>query len=259
MRIFPGLIFAALLLSASTGARADMAAGQQAYAAGEFLRAIQIWREEANAGDADAAWYVGNMYVDGLGIAEPDPTRAANFYQMAVDQDHVEAKVSLGLLYAQGVGVEEDYARAMALLYEAALAGHAVAQVELANYFLDGVPGRVEQSQGHAFEWYGLAARQGVVLAQMRYGQMNFQGIGAPEDQEVGLMWVGVAREIAISSHEPYWSYRVYPLDATIGAGDATLRSAVIALYDDYAAQVTDEIVIDARQGALVWIAEHSD
>ena len=29
-------------------------------------------------------------------------------------------------------------------------------------------------------------------------------------------MWLGVAREVANSTDEPYWSYRVFPLDAEI-------------------------------------------
>ena len=74
---------------------------------------------------------------------------------MAADQDHTEAQVSLGLLYAQGRGVEEDYQTAMDLLYAAALDGHPIAQVELANYFLYGVPDKVQQSESHAFDWYG--------------------------------------------------------------------------------------------------------
>lgn len=263
MRIFISAIFAGLLFVTAVPAHADMAAAQQAYAEGDFTRALELWQEETNAGDADAAWYVGNMYIDGLGIDYPDPELAVIYYQMAVDAGQVEAKVSLGLLYAQGRGVDQDYYRAFSLLYEAALEEHPVAMVEIANYFFDGVPGQVEQSRGHAFEWFGLAARRGVVLAQMRFGQMYFLGTGAPENREEGLKWLAVAREVARSQSEPYWSNRVFPLDDVIGLDDndepQTLRQAVIALYAEYAAQVDPETEDAAHQAALAWIAERAN
>lgn len=263
MRLFVSVAIAAAFFAAAAPVRADMAAAQQAYAEGDFTRAIELWQEEAYRGDGDAAWYVGNMFMDGLGVDEPDPELAAIFYQMAVDQGQVEAMVSLGLLYEQGRGVEEDYGRAAQLLYQAAAEEHPVAMVELANLFFDGVPGQVEQSRGHAYEWYGLAALNGVVFAQMRYGQMRFIGTGAPEDKEDGLMWLGIAREVALSrTNEPYWSNRVYPLDAIISDSESdepiTLRDAVIALYDEYADEVDPETEDAAHQAALAWIAEHA-
>jgi len=263
MRKFVSAIVAATFMAASAPAYADMAEAQQAYANGDFTRAVELWQDEASAGDADAAWYVGNMFVDGLGVGDPDPELATTYYQMAIDQDHVEAMVSLGLLFAQGRGVRQNYHRAMNLLYQAALEEHPVAMVEIANYFLDGVPNYVEKSEGHAFEWYGLAARQGVVLAQLRFGQMHYLGIGAPQDQEEGLMWIAVAREVALSRDEPYWSYRVYPLDDAIRGAEGdephTLRSSVIALYDEYVAEVSPEVANDAQQAALAWIADRAN
>lgn len=260
--VLSGLV-ALLLLVDTAPARADMAAAQQAYAAGEFTRALELWQEEANAGNGDAAWYVGNMFIDGLGIDRPDPELAVVYYQLGADLGHVEAKVSLGLLYAQGRGVDQSYGRAMELLYEAALEGHPVAMVEIANFFLEGIPREVQQSEAHAYEWYGLAARQGVVLAQMRFGQMHFLGRGAPQNQEEGLKWMAVAREVARSRSEPYWSRRVYPLDDEIGLDEdgnpQTLRQAALVLFDQYAVEVSPETADAAHQAALAWIAERAN
>jgi TPR repeat protein len=253
----------ALLVLAALPARADMASAQQAYANGEFTRALELWQEEAYAGNGDAAWYVGNMFIDGLGLDRPDAEMAAIYYQMGAEDGHIEAKVSLGLLYGQGRGVEQDFARAMSLLYEAALEEHPVAMVEIANYFLDGVDGLVQQSEAHAYEWYGLAARRGVVFAQIRFGQMHYLGLGAPENQEEGLKWLAVAREVALSRNEPYWSARVFPLDDTIGEDEdgnpQSLRDVAIGLFDEYAAEVSPEVADDARQAALAWIAERAN
>ena len=144
----------------------------------------------------------------------------------------------------------------------AALDGHPIAQVELANYFLYGVPDKVQQSESHAFDWYGLAARQGVVIAQLRYGQLRFLGIGAPQNQAEGLMWVSIAQEVAGAEQEPYWSHRVYPLDAEISSGDGasmTLRDAVSAVYRVFITEVSDEVEANANEAALAWIAQRTE
>lgn len=264
MRILISAIVAGALLVAGAPAQADMASAQQAYAEGDFTRALELYLEEANAGNADAALYVGNMYIDGLGIDYPEPELAAFYYQMAADQGQIEAIVNLGLLYLQGRGVDRNYGQGITLLYQAAAEDHPVAMVELANIFFDGVPGQVEQSRGHSAQWYYLASLDGVVFAQMRFGQMQFLGTGAPLNQEEGLMWIGIAREVARNQHnEPYWSHRVFPLDDVIGLDEndepQTLRQAVIALYDEYAAQVDPEVENAARQAALAWIADRAN
>lgn len=258
MRIFLGTLLAAALFAA-TPAAADMATAQQAYASGDFPRALELWQVEAAAGNPDAAWYVGNMYVDGIGLDEPDPFVAAEFYQIAVDARHIEAMASLGMLYLQGMGVDQDYNRAAELMFAAAVEGHPVAQVELANLFLYGVPERVERSTGHAYEWYSLAAGRGVVIAQFRLSQLYWEGIGVREDKEEGLMWIAAAFYLSQTEEEPYWSHRAFPLDGEIlddNGGTVTLRQAVSDLYGTYRFEVPSDVAAEADQRAREWVAE---
>ncbi len=258
MRILFGALMAVALWSTAP-AHADMATAQQAFADGDFTRALQLWQSEATEGNADAAWYVGNMYVDGIGIDAPNPFLAAEFFQLAVDQNHVEGMTSLGLLYLQGLGVEQDYAAGAALLFDAAVEGHPVAQVELANLFLVGVPEQVERVPGHAFEWYSLAGGRGVILAQMRVAQMYWDGVGIDADRNLGLTWIAIAYHLSRMDDELYWSNRVFPLDAQIGAdgvGTVTLRQAVADLYNSYRFEVPPANATQADQEALAWIAE---
>ncbi len=258
MRMFLGTILAAATLL-TTPAAADMATAQQAYASGDFPRALELWQVEAAAGSPDAAWYVGNMYVDGIGLDAPDPFVAAEFFQMAVDQRHVEAMASLGLLYLQGLGVEQDYPRAAELLFDAAVEGHPVAQFELANLFLEGVPEKVERSAGHAYEWYSLAAGRGVIAAQMRLSQLYWQGIGVREDKEEGLLWVAIAFYLSQAEEEPYWSHRVFPLDGDMlndNGGTVTLRQAISDQYGTYRFEVPSDVANAVDQQARAWVAE---
>jgi len=66
---------------------------------------------------------------------------------------------NLGLLYAKGQGVPQDYAQAMKGWRQAAAQGHAGAQLNLGVLY-DEVQG-VPQDYAQAHMWYNLAAAQG--------------------------------------------------------------------------------------------------
>lgn len=77
-----------------------------------LMTALSVWRPQADAGDAEAQYFVGQIYERGLG-AEPDPERAASWYRKAAEQDYRAAQVSLGYLYESGLGVDPDPAEAL--------------------------------------------------------------------------------------------------------------------------------------------------
>lgn len=89
-----------------------------AYDRADLGTALRVWLVEAEEGDPKAQTYVGEIYERGLG-REPDPTKAAQWYQRAADQGYARAMINLGQLYERGVGVERDGARAIRL-YQAA-------------------------------------------------------------------------------------------------------------------------------------------
>ena len=62
-------------------------------------------------GNMKAARYVGLMYEQGLGV-EQDYALAASWYEKSVGAGDLTSGYYLGLLYAQGLGVEQDYEKA---------------------------------------------------------------------------------------------------------------------------------------------------
>ena len=89
-----------------------------AYDRANYETALKVWMGQAEAGDAEAQNYVGEIYDKGLGTA-PDPAKAAVWYEKAAAQDLKRAKINLGYLYEQGLGVPQDTARALNLYREA--------------------------------------------------------------------------------------------------------------------------------------------
>ncbi len=83
-----------------------------AYDRANYQTALHVWLETAEAGDAQAQYYVGEIYEKGLGIS-PDYVQAAAWYRKAADQGLAQAQINLGFLCEKGLGVPQDSRQAL--------------------------------------------------------------------------------------------------------------------------------------------------
>lgn len=94
-------IFAALfLIAATTAARADYAAGVQAWGHGDFAAAAAAFLPSAQAGDAEAQYMMGRLYALGAGVKQ-DFAQAWLWHDRAARQGHAaaaQARDDLGLV-----------------------------------------------------------------------------------------------------------------------------------------------------------------
>lgn len=84
----------------------------------DYRTAFQIWMPQAQAGDAKAQTYIGEILEKGLG-RPADYATAAQWYERAAGQGYAPAKVNLSHLLGDGLGVTQDRDRADRLLLEA--------------------------------------------------------------------------------------------------------------------------------------------
>lgn len=95
-----------LFLGAAAGlllvqpALADVKAGVDAWARGDFRRAVEEWRGAAVAGDADAQFNMGQAYKLGRGVTA-DLAQAEEWYRKAAAQGHPQAIDNYGLALFQ--------------------------------------------------------------------------------------------------------------------------------------------------------------
>ncbi len=94
----------------------------------------------------------------------PHLVRSVNFFRMAADKGHVAAQFELGQMYAQGLGVPQQFEEAAYRYLIAAKQGHAQAQFHLG--FLHSHGQGVEQDDAKAYLWYCISERCGYVLAR---------------------------------------------------------------------------------------------
>lgn len=67
--------------------------------------------QAAEQGNAKAQYNLGVMYAQGLGVRQ-DYTQAVQWYRKAAEQGDAEAQYNLGLMYYKGEGVRQDLALA---------------------------------------------------------------------------------------------------------------------------------------------------
>ena len=89
----------------------DFKSGDNAFARGDYARALREWKMVAKKGNAAAQFNLGLMYEKGLGV-NLENKEAARWYLKAAEQGHAKAQNNLGAMYAVGLGVLKDHRRA---------------------------------------------------------------------------------------------------------------------------------------------------
>jgi uncharacterized protein len=109
-----GLILCLAICSSAAAADSFQRAAK-AYAAQKYALASRLFTDLAARGDARAQTYLGYMYANGIGVPQ-DFMVAAGWYRCASQQGIARAQYMLGLMYDKGQGVPQDYVVAYSLL-----------------------------------------------------------------------------------------------------------------------------------------------
>ncbi len=98
-----------------------------------YRTSLEVWLPQAKAGDAEAQYYVGQIFEKGLGTTA-DYTGAADWYRKAAEQNYGAAQTSLGYLYEEGLGVERDAVEALNWYRKAAGLAEDLVVLEASDY-----------------------------------------------------------------------------------------------------------------------------
>lgn len=85
--------------------------GMVAHAAGDYRKAARLFNRGARRGDAEAINNLATLHLQGLGV-EVDPVKSMALYRQAVSLGHSGAAANVAYMYEHGVGVHQDVARA---------------------------------------------------------------------------------------------------------------------------------------------------
>lgn len=130
--------------------------GADAWARGDYKKAMKLLLPLAASGDAVAQHRIGVMYVLGQGV-EKDSAKAVEWYAKAAEQGQAESQHGLGLRLLWDDGAEKDPQKAAA--------------------------------------WLSAAANQGVADSATWLGDMYFNGNGVAQDPVQGYKWLLLAKD----------------------------------------------------------------
>jgi uncharacterized protein len=149
---------AAMLACSSMSFARPLEDARAAYTRGDYATALRLYRKAADQGQAAAQYSLGVLYANGQGVPQ-NYTEAVNWYRKAADQGQAAAQYNLGVLYANGQGVPQNYTEAMNWFRKAADQGQAEAQHNLGLMYANGQG--VPQDYVLGYMWFNLAAAQG--------------------------------------------------------------------------------------------------
>jgi uncharacterized protein len=181
------LLLALFLVGLALPAWADYDSGYKAYKKGDYGTALEELLPLAKQGDPKAQRVIGAMYADGLGV-DQDYAAAAKWYQLAVDQNYAPAMADLGDLYFYGNGVGQNQATAIKWYRRGAERGDPEAEYDYGLIFHDGSAGQ-KQNFDAAMKWFLRAAAQGDGPALNMVGYMHDLGEGVEEDAHEAFGW----------------------------------------------------------------------
>lgn len=122
----------------------------------------------AEQGDAAAQMKVA-LACDEAG----DPEEAARWYALAAEQGVSEAQNNLGVIYKEGQGISQDYAKAARWFMKAAVQDNTLSQLNLGWLYHAGKG--VRQDADSARYWYTQAAEKGHPTAWLNLGVLSLQ------------------------------------------------------------------------------------
>ncbi|MGE4560323.1 MAG: tetratricopeptide repeat protein [Desulfobulbus sp.] len=157
-----------------------------------LARALDLYRQAAARGDAEAQYIYGGMLYQGQGT-DPDKRGAFKWLMQAAEggKTSPESLAIIGTMYLRGVTVPQNFLEAKRWLAQAAEQGSATAQVDLAYMYYHGLGG--ERDYARALALYEQAAFQGNLLAQANVGLMYATGTGTDTDKARGYAWYSLA------------------------------------------------------------------
>lgn len=150
-----------------------------AYQRGHFLTALKEANELAAKNDPQAITLIAELYANGLGVGRDD-AKAAQMYQRAADLGDPQAMFALAIFKFMGRGGPPDHAAGVKLFESAARAGNLFAAYNLGLLYLQGQD--VTKDMKRAAELLQTAARGGVPEAQYALATLYKEGQGVPKD-----------------------------------------------------------------------------
>ena len=159
----------------------------------DYAKALKLFTQAADAGDATALTNIGRMSYFGRGVRK-DIKKAAKYFAKAAEKGDTEGKYIIALMYDNGEGgYKQDKKKAAELYRQAAEEGYRDAQSNLAAMYYTGEG--VNEDKEQAFLWFRRAAQQGEAKSQYNIAVMYSKGEGVEQNIDLAREWMRKAAD----------------------------------------------------------------
>ena len=143
------------------------------------LEGLQYLKYSSDEGNSHASYIRGLLYRKGIGIKQ-DFSKAIRYYERSSSQGNTYGLVELGLCYTFGLGVKQDYKKAIEYYKKGEELGNSYAMMFLGMRYMNGQG--VEKDYSKTFEYCKKASDLGNLDAIDWIGVCYEQGIGVKQD-----------------------------------------------------------------------------
>ena len=157
-------------------------------------------KAKAKQGNAASQVDFGWMYSEGVGVPQ-NYKKAVYWWSKAAEQGNARAQSNLGRMYAKGKGVPQNDNKAVYWWNEAAERGDTDAQVMLGLMYESGKG--VPQNDNKAVYWWIKAVEKGDARAQSNLGRMYAKGKGVPQNDDKAAYWYAKAASKVADTSPP--------------------------------------------------------
>lgn len=170
-----------------------MVNGDGIYTPKNVEKGMELIREAAFSGYADALSFIGLSYYLGKNGYPMDKFEAFDFLTTGSYQDDVKCKYFLATMYDKGEGyTDKDPKKAFELRLKCAYLGDVKSMVYVGReYFIGNI---VEKKDDTAFYYFQEAAEAGNDEAMYYTGYCYYHGIGVCADWKSGIRWLEKAK-----------------------------------------------------------------
>ena len=164
----------------------EFSQGYSASQAGNYKKAISLWKPLAEQGVSSAQYALAWMYESGQGVPKNDK-QASYWYRKSAEQGNIAAQYVLATMYSTGKGVTLSHQQAVNWFLKAANQGDPLAQYKLGIYYQKGLG--VKQNDVDSYLWFSKSAKQGLISAQISLGVIYQNGRGIEQNYKLAIKW----------------------------------------------------------------------
>ena len=158
----------------------------------DYKEALKWGQKARKKNIQGAACLIGLLYRDGLGV-EQDLAKAFTLFLEDAKRGEIEAMSRVAYSYGNGEGVSRDYAESFKWYKKLADRGSSMALNNIGVMYAEGRG--VIQNDNEAFKWYMKAAKKGSRIAEYNVGWYYLYGKGVEQDFTEAYNWFQKAAE----------------------------------------------------------------